>query len=138
MHTDLGRFLTAQESNYQDAFNEIKNGRKETHWMWFIFPQIAGLGSSDTAKFYAIQDRREAELYLKHPVLGERLIEISELLLQIKNSSAYEIFGSPDDLKLRSCMTLFNNLQDTYPVFQEVIDQYFDGQQDERTLDFIR
>lgn len=138
MFDPLNRFIEAQEKTYPDAFHEIERGKKTSHWMWFIFPQISGLGHSETARFYAIKDRKEAELYLKHPVLGKRLIAISKLLLRFNGTSAYEIFGKPDDLKLRSCMTLFNALNDTDPVFQAVIDQYFDGKGDENTLKIIQ
>ena len=134
---DLKRFIDAQENNFQDAFTEIKNGKKQSHWMWYIFPQIAGLGSSKTSVFYAIKDLHEATLYLQDPVLGERLINISKLLTDIKDKSAHEVFGSPDDLKLRSCMTLFARVKDTHPVFQQVLDQYFGGKMDERTLKLI-
>jgi len=105
--------------------------------MWFIFPQIAGLGYSSTSKRYAIQNREEARHYLKHPVLGKRLIECSETVLSIKGRSASEIFGSPDDLKLRSCMTLFAALPDTDAVFASVLDKYFQGRPDTRTLELL-
>ena len=134
---DLKRFLDAQEISFRDAFTEIENGKKRSHWMWYIFPQLAGLGSSKTSIFYSIKDLNEATLYLHDPVLGERLINISKLLTDIKNKSAHEIFGCPDDLKLRSCMTLFAMVKDTHPVFQQVIDQYFGGKMDERTLRLI-
>jgi uncharacterized protein (DUF1810 family) len=134
---DLKRFLDAQERDYQTAFSEIKNGRKQSHWMWYIFPQIAGLGFSSTSKFYAIKDRSEAESYLAHPVLGRRLIEISNVLLEIEDKTANQIFGSPDDVKLKSSMTLFAALENTNPVFQEVLDRYFSGAKDNRTLELI-
>lgn len=137
MANDLDRFLTAQEDDYEDALAEIKAGRKRTHWMWYIFPQIVGLGFSSTSIFYAIKDKREAAEYLKHPILGARLIEISQILLEIENKTAYEIFGSPDDVKLKSSMTLFGALENTDPVFQEVLDKYFDGAKDGRTLELI-
>src|ERR1043165_4082778 len=107
---NLKRFEDAQESKFQNAMDEIKNGRKQSHWMWFIFPQMAGLGFSETSKFYAIKDIIEAGLYLEHKILGSRLIKISEELLKIEGKTAREIFGSPDDLKLKSCMTLFSLL----------------------------
>jgi uncharacterized protein (DUF1810 family) len=134
---DLKRFLKAQESDYAIALSEIKNGRKQSHWMWYIFPQIAGLGFSVTSKFYAIKDLAEAGQYLEHPVLGKRLTEISKELYQIEGKSANQIFGSPDDMKLKSCMTLFCTLKDTNPVFQEVLDKYFDGKQDLKTIELI-
>jgi len=134
---ELTRFLDAQNQLYLKALSEIKSGRKETHWMWFIFPQLAGLGQSETAKFYAISNITEAAAYLAHPVLGKHLLEISEQLLNTDGKTAKEIFGNPDDLKLRSCMTLFANVPDTYPIFEKVIDKYFNGFQDERTLQLL-
>lgn len=102
--------------------------------MWYVFPQIAGLGFSSTSKFYAIKDRAEAESYLAHPVLGKRLIEISNALLGVEGKTASQIFGSPDDVKLKSSMTLFGALENTDPVFQKVLDKYFDGAKDWKTL----
>ena len=134
---DLKRFLDAQENDFERALAEIKRGRKQSHWMWYIFPQIAGLGSSETSRFYAVKDRAEAELYLAHPVLGARLVEISEALLEIEGKTANQIFGSPDDLKLKSSMTLFGSPENTHPVFQRVLDKYFNGAKDRRTLDLI-
>lgn len=134
---DLKRFLEAQEDDFAIALSEIKSGRKQSHWMWYVFPQIAGLGFSSTSIFYAIKDITEAEEYLQHPVLGERLVEISEALLKIEGKTAYQIFGSPDEMKLKSSMTLFALLQETNPVFQKVLDKYYDGAKDERTLQII-
>ncbi len=122
---NLERFLDAQENDYAAALAEIKRGKKQSHWMWYIFPQIAGLGFSSTSKFYAIRDKREAESYPAHPVLGKRLIEISNALLTVEGKTANQIFGSPDDVKLKSSMTLFAALEDTDPVFQRVIGQIF-------------
>lgn len=130
---NLKRFLDAQESDYAGALAEISRGRKQGHWMWYIFPQIAGLGYSETAKFYAIQDLDEAGAYLAHPILGSRLIEISNAFLEIDGKSANAILGSPDDLKIKSCMTLFGLLPNTDPVFQAVLDKFFDGTQDKKT-----
>ena len=107
MAADLSRFLKAQERDYAQALREIQSGRKRSHWMWYIFPQIQGLGFSSTAQFYAIENLQEAKDYLAHPVLGARLKEISSALLQLDGLTASEIFGYPDDLKLRSSMTLF-------------------------------
>ena len=132
---NLKRFLDAQESDYAIALAEIKGGRKLTHWMWYIFPQIAGLGFSSTSKFYAIKDRNEAQEFLQHQVLGSHLIEISNALLKIEGKTAHQIFGSPDDVKLKSSMTLFGTLDDANPVFQKVLDKYFGGAKDERTLE---
>jgi len=134
---DLKRFLDAQENEFERALAEIKRGRKQSHWMWYIFPQIAGLGLSETSRFYAIKDRTEAELYLAHPVLGARLVRISEALLEIEGKTANQIFGSPDDVKLKSSMTLFGSLENAHPVFQRVLDKYFNGTEDPRTLDLI-
>ena len=135
--SDLKRFLEAQEDDFASALAEIKRGRKQSHWMWYIFPQIAGLGFSSTSKFYAIKNIAEAENYLAHPVLGERLIEISEALLEIEGRTAHQIFGSPDDMKLKSSMTLFGALENTNPVFQRVLGKYFDGVKDRKTLELI-
>ena len=134
---DLKRFLEAQERDYATALAEIKRGSKRSHWMWYIFPQINGLGFSATSKFYAIKNRTEAENYLAHPVLGERLVEISNALLAVEGKTANQIFGSPDDAKLKSSMTLFGALDETNPVFQKVLDKYFNGAKDRRTLDLI-
>lgn len=138
MANNLERFLDAQEHNYLPALDEIRKGKKTSHWMWYIFPQIAGLGHSDTAKRYAIRNFDEAIEYLKHPVLSSHLIEISTALLAVNNKTAREIFGVPDDLKLRSSMTLFAEVKGADQVFQKVLDKYFDGQPDTRTLDIIK
>lgn len=135
---DLKRFLDAQENDFERALAEIKRGRKQSHWMWYIFPQIAGLGFSETSKFYAIKDRGEAENYLEHPTLGRRLVEISNALVEIEGKTAHQIFGSPDDIKLKSSMTLFGALENTNEVFQRVLGKYFDGEKDERTLELTR
>src|ERR1700742_5004326 len=118
---DLNRFLTAQERDYAIALGEIKSRRKRSHWMWYIFPQIAGLGFSETSKYYAIKDANEAKEFINHPVLGKRLINICNELLKLKTNNANEIFGSPDDLKLNSSMTLFKSLPGANPVFQLVL-----------------
>lgn len=134
---DLSRFLEAQENTYSKALVELINGKKETHWMWFIFPQIIGLGLSPTSKFYAIKDIKEADLFLHHPILGKRLIEISSVLLELKDLTARDIFGQPDDSKLQSCMTLFTSLEDTNAVFSDVIERYYNGKKDEYTLEIL-
>lgn len=134
---DLQRFLSAQERDYDVALSEIKAGKKRSHWMWYIFPQIQGLGFSDTAKFYAIRDVGEAEAYLAHPLLGARLSEICMALLRLPGNNAHAIFGSPDDLKLRSCMTLFAALDGAGSVFQQVLDKFFAGAGDVRTLQLM-
>ncbi|OWY23011.1 DUF1810 domain-containing protein [Sphingobacteriales bacterium UPWRP_1] len=134
----LERFVDAQAYKYADALNEISNGKKTSHWMWFVFPQIAGLGHSEISKQYAIQNLAEAELYLSHEILGKRLIEISEVLLKIQKKTAHEIFGTPDDVKLKSCMTLFSLLKDAHPIFGQVLDKYFDGKRCSRTLKILQ
>jgi len=134
---DLNRFIDAQKDDFERALSEIRAGRKQSHWMWYIFPQIAGLGFSSTSKFYAIRNKTEAESYLAHPTLGRRLVEISNALLEIDGKTAHQIFGNPDDLKLKSSMTLFGALENTDPVFQKVLDKYFDGAADQRTLDLL-
>ena len=130
----MKRFLEAQEKNYKAALSEIRDGRKRSHWMWYIFPQIQGLGFSETSKYYAIKDLSEADLYLAHPVLGSRLIEIANALLELSENNATKIFSSPDDMKLKSSMTLFASLKETDPVFQKVLDKFFNGLKDEKTV----
>ncbi|MVN22483.1 DUF1810 domain-containing protein [Mucilaginibacter arboris] len=134
---DLKRFIDAQHSDYQTALAEVKSGRKRSHWMWYIFPQIQGLGFSETSKFYAIKDVHEAEGFLKHPTLGSRLIAICNELLKLGPTDANKIFGSPDDMKLKSSMTLFAALPNTNPVFQLVLEKFFKGTKDQKTLGII-
>lgn len=136
-HDDLTRFLDAQNKLYLTALSEIKKGKKETHWMWFIFPQLKGLGNSDTANYYGIANLQEASDFLEHPILGKHLIEISELLLTFKRKSAEAILGDLDARKLRSSMTLFFLLGNTNPVFQDVLDAFFSGELDPFTLSII-
>ncbi|SHJ61236.1 Uncharacterized protein, DUF1810 family [Hymenobacter daecheongensis DSM 21074] len=136
MPASLQRFLDAQEHDYATALAEIQAGRKLSHWIWYIFPQIQGLGFSETSRFYAIQGRAEAEAYLAHPVLGPRLLRISEALLALSSSNATQVLGQPDDLKLRSSMTLFAALNRS-PVFQAVLDKFFGGAPDARTLQLL-
>jgi len=135
----LDRFLPAQQPVWDQVLNELRAGRKRSHWMWFIFPQIQGLGHSDMARHYAIQSRAEAEAYLAHPVLGARLREACQVLLDLgaEGPSAYAIFGSPDDLKLRSSMTLFAEVAGPGGCFDAVLQQYFDGAKDGRTLELL-
>ena len=135
---DLDRFLAAQQGVYTDALAEIRDGRKRSHWMWFVFPQIAGLGSSPTARAYALSGLDEARAYLAHPVLGPRLQECAELVAAVQGRTAAEIFGYPDDLKLRSSMTLFARAAEGTSVFTEVLERYFDGEPDPRTVDLLR
>ena len=130
----LERFLDAQENDYARALEEIKKGRKTGHWMWYIFPQVAGLGWSETSRYYAIANLCEAAAYVHHPVLGRRLIEVAEALLALNHLTAFQILGSPDDLKLKSSMTLFSAVRGANPVFREVLIRYFDGEEDQRTL----
>lgn len=133
----LERFVSAQELNYETALSEIKCGRKRSHWIWYIFPQIQGLGCSSVAQFYAIKDREEAIAYLKHPVLGKRLLEMSETLINLKEDNASEIMGYPDDLKLKSSMTLFYTVSEE-KIFKKVLDKFFSGELDARTLSILK
>ena len=138
MRDSLDRFVRAQERSYAQALSEIRAGQKRSHWMWYIFPQIAGLGMSSTAQYYAIADLTEAEAYLAHPILGPRLVEISTALLALDTNDAYAVFGWPDELKLRSCMTLFACAAVDQPVFQQVLDKYYGSRPDEQTLRLLR
>jgi len=133
----LQRFLEAQDGIYDDALAELRAGRKRTHWMWFVFPQIAGLGRSATAVHYAIADLAEARAYLAHPLLGARLEECARAVLGVAGRTAHEIFGSPDDLKLRSSMTLFAQVAGPDSVFPRVLERYYGGEADARTLDLL-
>ncbi|OXG02307.1 uncharacterized protein (DUF1810 family) [Flavobacterium araucananum] len=133
-NNDLTRFLEAQNQLYLTAFSEIKKGKKETHWMWFIFPQIKGLGTSNISKFYAIADLKEAAEFLDHPVLAKHLIEISKMLLTFKRKSAEGILGDLGARKLCSSMTLFSQVEGAHPIFQEILDTFFMGYSDQRTL----
>jgi len=132
--SDLSRFVAAQATDYGPALAEMRAGRKRSHWMWYIFPQIQGLGFSSISQRYAIADAAEAAAYLAHPVLGARLIEIAQALLGLASSNATAVMGSPDDLKLRSSMTLFAQVPRASPVFQQVLDKFFGGQPDAQTL----
>lgn len=134
---DLQRFVAAQEKNYAVALSELKNGRKRSHWMWYVFPQLDGLGHSPTTRFYAIKSREEARRYLGHPVLGARLKECAEAVLSLEGASLAEIFGHPDDRKLQSSMTLFALVAGLSSVFDRVLDKYCGGERDRRTLDLL-
>lgn len=134
---DLRRFVAAQEDVHEEALTEIRAGRKRSHWMWYVFPQFKGLGSSPTSIHYAIGSVAEARAYLAHPILGPRLIECAEAVLEIEHRSALEIFGSPDDMKLRSSATLFAAVSPDDSVFHQIIDKYFDGKQDARTMELM-
>jgi uncharacterized protein (DUF1810 family) len=130
----LGRFVLAQEDDYAQALSEIRSGRKRTHWMWYSFPQLDGLGFSTTARHYAIKDLEEARAYLAHPVLGPRLQECAEGVLEVQGRTARQIFGQPDDLKLRSCATLFACVSPPGSVFHRLLEKYYQGEPDEKTL----
>jgi uncharacterized protein (DUF1810 family) len=136
---DLERFVRAQDSGatYQRAADELRRGRKSSHWMWFVFPQITGLGRSPTAQRYAISSLDEARAYLAHPVLGPRLLESAEILVGLAGRSAEQVFGGIDAMKLRSSMTLFRHAAPPEPVFGQVLDQYFDGVPDPATEERI-
>jgi len=134
---DLGRFTSAQEGIYGSVLAELKRGQKQTHWMWFIFPQIDGLAHSTTSKYYAIKSIEEARKYLNHPVLGTRLLQCAETVLAVEGRSVSEIFGYPDDLKLKSSMTLFAYVADPRSVFVRILDKFFQGERDVRTLDLL-
>ncbi|RPI02323.1 MAG: DUF1810 domain-containing protein [Calditrichaeota bacterium] len=133
----LSRFVEAQEDIYDRALAEIHGGKKNSHWMWFIFPQIAGLGRSGMAAYYAIHSRAEAAAYLHHPILGARLLNCCAALMEVEGKSALQIFGSPDDLKLRSCMTLFSIVADKDSLFERVLKKYYRGKSDFRTLNLL-
>lgn len=131
---DLRRFLDAQQGRYEVALSEIRRGQKRSHWMWFVFPQYVGLGISPTSQRYAIKSVAEADAYLNDPVLGRRLVECAEVLLRVGGRSAQQIFSSPDDVKLKSSVTLFAHISPPGSVFERVLDKYFRGERDERTL----
>ena len=135
---NLNRFIEAQMAIYEGAMLELARGRKDSHWVWYIFPQIEGLGNSETIKLYAIKSLEEGRAYLKHPVLGQRLIKACEILLSLKDASMDEVMGFPDDLKLLSSMTLFEALSDSNSIFTKVIDVYFDSERDEISLKLIK
>lgn len=134
---DLQIFVQAQENIYEQALAELKNGSKESHWMWFVFPQIAGLGNSATTRKYAVPNLADAKAYLSHDLLGSRLRECTEAVLAVEGRSAYEILGSPDDMKLKSCMTLFELADGPDSIFSDILEKYFEGQRDERSLTIL-
>lgn len=134
---DLNRFLQAQEFNYKQALSEVKSGRKQSHWMWYVFPQFKGLSFSMTSQKYSIKSVAEAKAYLMHPVLGLRLKECAEAVISVEGKSAYEIFGSPDDKKLRSCATLFAYVSPGGSVFDRLLDKFFQGERDLKTLELL-
>ena len=131
---DLSRFVQAQEGVYEEALSEIRSGRKQSHWMWYIFPQFDGLGFSSTSKHYAIKSIAEAKAYLSHPLLGSRLLACAEAALSVQGPTALEIFGSPDNMKLRSCATLFASVSQPGSVFDQLLDKYFQSERDDKTL----
>lgn len=137
----LDRFLQAQASQYTQALQELKQGHKTSHWIWYIFPQLRGLGHSDTAKYYGLSGLAEAQAYWQHPILGARLLDCTRTFLAIRHKSARDILGQPDDLKLRSCMTLFARvqIQESSPTaeFQTVLDRYFGSKPDFQTLKLL-
>jgi uncharacterized protein (DUF1810 family) len=134
---DLDRFVVAQEGVYEEALAEIRAGRKRSHWMWFVFPQYAGLGSSPVSQHFAIKSRAEAAAYLAHPVLGTRLNECAEAVLEVNDRSAEDVFGPLDAVKLRSSATLFAAVSPPGSVFHRILDRYFQGGADERTTKFL-
>jgi len=132
---NLNRFVEAQASDFEPACAELRAGRKRSHWIWYIFPQIAGLGYSSTSRHYAISSKQEAEAYLAHPILGPRLRECTRLVNEVEGRSAYEIFGTPDDMKFRSSITLFAQATTDNAVFTDALQKYFAGLPDTLTLD---
>ena len=135
---NLRRFVDAQEPVFSEALLELERGHKRTHWMWFIFPQLAGLGSSPMARHFGIHSLEEARAYLHHPLLGARLRQCCETLLKVEGRSAHEILGSPDDLKFRSCLTLFELAAPDEPLFARCLEKFYGGSRDELTLDLCR
>lgn len=133
---DLEKFLAAQEDTYTQALKEVKEGRKASHWIWWIFPQMKGLGLSYNSNYYGISGLEEARAYLDHPVLGQRLREITGVFLNLAGKTAKEVFGGTDAMKVRSCMTLFDKVADD-GLFRQVIDRYFDGKADRKTLKLL-
>ena len=134
---DLNRFVQAQQDDHEQALAEIRSGRKRSHWMWYIFPQLHGLGFSSTAQYYAIKSIEEARAYLAHPILGPRLLQCAEAVVGVEGRSATEIFGSPDDLKLRSCATLFASVSPAGSVFDRLLEKYYGGERDVKTLQLL-
>jgi len=130
----LDRFVQAQAADYEQALSEIRGGRKRSHWMWYIFPQYEGLGTSPTSRRYAIRSLAEASAYLSHPVLGPRLLDCAEAAIGLEAESAFQVFGSPDDMKLQSSATLFAGVSPPGSVFARLLDKYFRGQRDDNTL----
>lgn len=134
MNYEISRFMKAHQTDYQRALSEIKNGKKISHWMWYIFPQLKGLGRSSMSEYYGIQDLDEAKVYLADPILGKHLIEICNALLSLDTNDATKVMGRPDDRKLKSSMTLFDAATESSDIFQMVLDKYYNGKKDYRTL----
>lgn len=134
---NLERFVKAQQNDYERALAEIKGGRKRSHWMWYIFPQFQGLGLSAMSKRYAIKSLAEASAYLEHPILGSRLTKCIEAVLNVKGRSVHEIFDSPDDMKLKSCATLFAYVSPNGSVFEQLLDTFFQGEHDLKSLQLL-
>jgi len=133
----LERFVEAQDDDYERALSEIRRGRKQSHWMWYVFPQFDGLGVSATSKHYALKSVAEARAFLAHPVLGPRLLECADAVLRVDDRTATEIFGYPDNMKLQSCATLFASVSAADSVFHRLLEKYFDGEMDARTVRLI-
>ena len=133
----LERFVLAQDAVYESVVTELKTGRKTTHWMWFVFPQLEGLGQSAMARQYAIHSRAEAVGFLNHPILGVRLLECTNLMLAAKSKSTFQILGTPDDLKFKSCMTLFAAIAGDHPIFDRALTRFYGGKPDMRTLELL-
>jgi len=134
---NLSRFLEAHEERFEQALSELRSGHKRTHWIWFIFPQFEGLSSSSTSRFYAIKSLDEAKAYLAHPVLGPRLVECAEAVMAIEGKTANEIFGDPDDLKVKSSATLFAHVSPAHSVFERLIGKFYNGESDAQTLELL-
>ena len=137
MNYEISRFMKAHQTDYQRALTEIKNGKKVSHWMWYIFPQLKGLGRSSMSEYYGIQDLDEAKAYLADPILGRHLIEICNALLSLDTNGAAEVMGRPDDRKLKSSMTLFDAATESSDVFRLVLEKYYNGKKDYRTLEML-
>ena len=135
---DLDRFIKAQEQTYEQALSEIRSGHKRSHWIWYIFPQIKGLGFSFASEYYGIDGLGEARAYMENLILRKRLLEMSKAILELSSSDARDVMGYPDDLKLRSSMTLFAETSPEYSVFQKVLDKFFDGDKDIKTLELLK
>ncbi len=135
---NLNRFIDAQLRDYPNALSEIKNGKKQSHWMWYIFPQINGLGRTEMSDYYAIKDLDEAKAYMQEPMLRSHLLEICEALLSLKTNDANKVLGFPDDLKLKSSMTLFSQACPEENVFQKVLDKFFNGVADQKTIELLK